>query len=103
MRYVLCLILLCNSIITYTTEANSETPQSQEIVLYYSSKCPYSKKVLSYLSNQDIKIPMKDVLYDAQAKTELKQYGYMIVPCLVVKGTPIYDANDIIEWLSKNF
>ena len=72
------------------------------IVLYYSSKCPYSKKVVDYISSRKIDVVMKNVLYDAKAKEELRQYGHMVVPCLVVDGEPIYDANAIVEWLSNH-
>src|SRR4051812_4663780 len=75
----------------------------QSVVLYYSPRCPYSKKVLSYLDSQDIDIPCKNVTIDATARDELKKYGgHLVVPCLIVDQQPIYNANDIIAWLQKH-
>ena len=46
---------------------------------------------------------MKNVKMDPEAKEELlEQGGHLVVPCLMVDGEPIYDANKIIEWLSAH-
>jgi glutaredoxin 3 len=100
MRYFLSLIFLCQTFVL--PAAAEEKHQTYTVMLYYSSRCPYSKKVLSYLDAHGMKIPMKNVLFEAGAKEELKQYGYMVVPCLVVNGQAIYDSNDIIDWLSQH-
>ncbi len=81
----------------------AEEFQIQSIALYYKPTCPHSKKVLSYLRSQHISIPLKDVTKDKQAKEDLRVIGgYLIVPCLIVNGSPIYDASDIIQWLSEH-
>lgn len=77
--------------------------QAYQVSLYYSPKCPYSQKVLAYLMQAGIQISLRNVLQDPSAKSELQAYGgYLIVPCLVVNGKAIYDANDIIGWLSSH-
>jgi glutaredoxin len=79
----------------------SDTPP--KLMLYYSGHCVYSKKVLNYLDQTQRKIPMKNVDISLEAKEELKKWGgTMIVPCLIVDGKPIYDANTIIEWLREH-
>lgn len=46
---------------------------------------------------------MKNVNADSEAKKELEERGgYLIVPCLIVNGTAIYDSTKIIDWLSEN-
>ena len=86
-----------------TSQPVAEELQIQSIALYYKPSCPHSKRVLAYLKSQNITIPLKDVTRDAQAKEELKIIGgYLIVPCLIVNGKPIYNDSDIIEWLSQN-
>jgi glutaredoxin len=46
---------------------------------------------------------MKNVKIDNPARKELEQQGgYLVVPCLIVNGQAIYDANDIIDWLSAH-
>ncbi|MGH2611551.1 MAG: glutaredoxin family protein [Rhabdochlamydiaceae bacterium] len=81
----------------------AEKPRIQLIALYYSPKCPHSQKVLSYISSHKLSVPLKDVTQDEQAKEELRTMGgYMVVPCLIVDGKPIYQDKDIIEWLSEH-
>lgn len=46
---------------------------------------------------------MKNVKIDNPARQELlEQGGYLIVPCLIVNSQAIYNANDIIDWLSEH-
>jgi len=102
MKYLLAFLLLATGFNLPETYG-AQKQQSYDVMLYYSPRCPYSKKVLSYLKQTGITIPMKNVNGDAAAKEELlKNGGYMIVPCLFVDGTPIYDSSKIIEWLSEN-
>jgi len=50
-----------------------------------------------------IQVPMKNVKADRKAIEELQVLGgHLIVPCLIINGTAIYDANDIIDWLSAH-
>jgi len=77
--------------------------QAIELMLYYSPTCPYSRKVLHYLDSIDKIVPMKDVSHDPEAKRELLEIGgEKIVPCLIIDGVALYDAHDIIEWLSSH-
>jgi glutaredoxin 3 len=80
-----------------------EQPQIESIALYYSPKCPHSQRVLAYMRSQNITIPLKNVTQDKEAKEVLRTVGgYMIVPCLIVNGKPIYQDSDIIQWLSEH-
>jgi glutaredoxin len=101
MKYFLSFLFLCSSFTCI--EAQAQKQQTYQIMLYYSPQCPYSKKVLAYLERSGIKIPMKNVKADPAAKEELQQQGgHLVVPCLIVNGEPIYDANNIIDWLSAH-
>jgi len=72
-------------------------------VLYYSPRCPHSQKVLSFLRQENITLPLKDVTQDENAKEELINVGgYAVVPCLIIDGKPIYDDNAIITWISDH-
>lgn len=96
MKYLTVLLLLLKLFAPL-----SAAEKTDDITLYYSPRCPHSQKVLAYLNQSGIKISLKNVLQDANAKKELQECGgYMIVPCLVVNGRAIYDASDIIQWLS---
>ncbi len=78
-------------------------PHVYSIALYYSPRCPYSKKVLDYLNQAHLSIPLKNVTIDPQAKEELKSVGgFLTVPCLIVDGNPIYEVSNIIDWLSTH-
>jgi len=101
MKYLLSFFLFCSS---FTIEAYSaQQEKTYQITLYYSPQCPYSQKVLSYLRNSGIQIPMKNVKIDGTAREELlKKGGHLFVPCLIVNGEPIYNANDIIDWLKSH-
>lgn len=71
--------------------------------LYYSNHCPYSKKVLNYLYAIHKKVPMTDVQNNPEAKEYLKTHGgLMQVPCLFIDGQPLYESDDIIQWLSEH-
>ncbi len=102
MKYLLCFFLFCSSLIIQETHA-AQKENSYQVTLYYSPQCPYSQKVLSYLKDSGMKIPMKNVRLDRTARQELEQQGgHLIVPCLIVNGNPIYNANDIIDWLKTH-
>lgn len=97
------LILILADIAPPTQAARVEEPHIQSIALYYSPRCPYSQKVLSYMREENISIPLKDVTVDAVAKEELKTIGgNSVVPCLIVDGKAIYESDAIIEWLKEH-
>jgi glutaredoxin len=99
---LLASLLLTIGDLAAATTSSVET-QVQSIALYYSPRCPHSQRVLSYMRSQNISVPLKDVTQDSQAKEELRVIGgHLIVPCLIVDGSPIYQDADIIQWLSEN-
>lgn len=102
MKYLLSCLLIFSSF-HFTPAYGAEKQQTYQITLYYSPQCPHCQKVLSYMRQAGIKVPMKNVKADRKAKDELKEIGgYLVVPCLIVNGMAIYDANDIIDWLSAH-
>ena len=102
MKYFLSFFLFFSSF-AYLPTYGAEKQQTYQITLYYSPSCPYCTKVLSYLKKTGIQIPMKNVKNDSEAREELlKVGGHAYVPCLVVDGEAIYNANDIIDWLSAH-
>ena len=99
MKYILSFVLFFSAVAPSVESA--ETIQKYQVTLYYSPQCPYSKKVLSYLKQSGIKIEMKNVKIDGVAREELiERGGYAVVPCLIIDGRALYDANLIIDWLS---
>lgn len=104
MRIALTLILLLETpAFAFHIKQVSTAQESPSLVLYYSSHCPYSQKVLRYLKNIHKTVTMKDVVDNPQNKEELSRAGdQLLVPCLVIEGKAIYHADAIIEWLSKH-
>jgi glutaredoxin len=77
--------------------------QSQ-LELYYMPSCPYCRKVLNFMHKNDIDLPLHDINSDMAAETELvKVGGKRQVPCLFIDGAPLYESEDIIDYLSEKF
>jgi glutaredoxin len=76
----------------------------KSLVLYVKNLCPYCRKVTTYMSQNDIDIPIKDVYSDVDAMAELVTVGGKNqAPCLFVDGKPLYESDDIIAFLEKEF
>lgn len=73
------------------------------LVLYIRANCPYCRKVLESLKGMHKTIVIKDIGNNAQYAQQLVQIGgKQQVPCLVINGKPLYESNDIIEWLENH-
>lgn len=82
---------------------SSKNTTQPELILYYSPSCPFCKKVLKYLAEKNPPISLKNVSIDPIAKEELYHIGGKVqVPCLFIDGTPLYESQDIIDWLKDH-
>lgn len=71
--------------------------------LYYTDGCPYCRKVINYIESKNIALTRKNIQTDPGANRELKAIGGKNqVPCLFIDGEPLYESNDIIDWLKNN-
>lgn len=76
----------------------------KNLTLYYIPTCPYSGKVLNYLENEKIELELKNIKEKRKWNKELKVIGGKTqVPCLVIDGSPLYESDDIINWLKENY
>jgi glutaredoxin 3 len=76
----------------------------RNLTLYYNPSCPYCTKVIFFMDGNDIELPMKDISTDPQALRELTSIGGKNqVPCLFVDGIPMYESEDIIDFLKEEF
>ena len=74
------------------------------LTLYYMDSCPYCNKVLNYMKQSGISLPMKNVKENPLFHQELmKMGGKGQVPCLVIDGKALYESDDIIQWLKINW
>lgn len=74
------------------------------LTLYHFEGCPYCKRVRDFMAQNNISIPLKDILKNPEYREELRKIGGKEqVPCLVIEGKALYESLDIIEWLKKNW
>ena len=67
------------------------------------STCPYCIKVMSFMEDNSIAVPLRDIEADEEAaKTLISVGGKRQVPCLFIDGQPLYESDDIIAWLRAN-
>ena len=74
--------------------------------LYYYDSCPYCQKVLRAMRRMHIedKINLKNILRSQEAADTLVRVGgKRQVPCLFIDGKPMYESDDIVEWLTREF
>ena len=69
------------------------------MVLYYKPTCPFCHKVLAFMEEEDIAMPMRDTLEPGVKDDLVRIAGKGQVPCLVVDGFPMFESDDIIRFL----
>lgn len=76
---------------------------THELELFMKPTCPYCIKVMNFMSENNITIPLRDIVADeSAAETLVAIGGKRQVPCLFIDGKPLYESDDIIEWLRDN-
>lgn len=76
---------------------------THELELFMKPTCPYCIKVMNFMSENNITIPLRDIVADESAAETLATVGgKRQVPCLFIDGKPLYESGDIIEWLHDN-
>jgi glutaredoxin len=66
--------------------------------------CPFCKKVIQFMERNNIEVEMVDIQADPKNEEELiKLGGKDQVPMLLIDGKPLYESNDIIQWLKDNY
>jgi len=73
-----------------------------KLTLFFRPFCPFCRKVLDYISQERIEIPLKDVGDDSNQRELIKLGGKAQVPCLIIDDQALYESGDIIEWLGEN-
>ncbi len=71
----------------------------ENLVLYMKPTCPFCQKVLAYMQDQDIACEMKNTLEPGVAEELIAIGGKKQVPCLIIDGSPMYESDDIIQYL----
>lgn len=69
--------------------------------LYMFPSCPYCRRVMAMIDASG----RKDVVYhnihanETDRQTLIRVGGKEQVPCLFIDGKPMYESQDIIDWL----
>lgn len=72
--------------------------------LFMMPTCPFCQKVLSFMKDRGIELPLRDITAEPEARAELERVGGKVqVPCLFIDGKPMYESGDIIAYLDKTF
>lgn len=75
----------------------------RKLELFMKPTCPYCIKVMSFMEENGITVPLRNIEADEDAaKTLVNVGGKRQVPCLFIDGQPLYESGDIIEWLRAN-
>ena len=70
-----------------------------DMYIYVKPGCPYCAKVDRFLGESGIEIEHRSVFEGTNADDLLALGGKTQSPCLVVDGQPMYESDDIIEYL----
>ena len=75
-----------------------------ELLLYYKPTCPFCQKVLHFIDDQGIELPLKNIDQNAGFRKELLDIGGKTqVPCLFINGQALYESEIIVDWLRQNY
>lgn len=71
--------------------------------LYILETCPYSRKVMNYMDEHNIKYKKHDITDSENLEMLIELGGEQQVPFLVDtdNGVKMYESDDIIEYVSK--
>lgn len=75
---------------------------ANEYVLYYKPECPYCQKVLAFLEEAKLELPMKNIHEGTIQQDLINIGGKKQVPCLIINGEALYESDDIIKFLKEN-
>jgi glutaredoxin len=74
-----------------------------ELILYHRETCPFCLRVRKWIQKKGIAVPLKDITDPRYRQELVKTGGQQQVPCLVIDGKALYESDDIIAWLEKNY
>lgn len=71
--------------------------------LFVLTGCPYCAKVLTFMKDRGIELPVRNISEDAEARQTLEAVGGKVqCPCLFIDGKPLYESDDIIAYLDAH-
>lgn len=71
--------------------------------LYKFDACPYCQRVMKVIEEKKIKVTYLDIYENTNNMQKLMLItGKKTVPCLFIDGDPMFESQDIINWLLRN-
>jgi glutaredoxin 3 len=74
----------------------------KSLKLYIRHSCPYCHKVITFIKKNNLELALCDIGVSEHLAELLKVGGKRQVPCLFIDGMPLYESDDIIQWLKKH-
>ena len=74
-----------------------------QLELFYYNECFFCQKVLNELNTLGAKVDYKNI-YENQNNLQklFSETGRKTTPCLFINGSPMFESQDIIDWLRDN-
>lgn len=71
--------------------------------LYFFPTCPYCQRVLEVIKEEKREVLLIDIQKNFEGLQKLlKDTGRQTVPCLYIDEKPLFESQEIINWLLKN-
>jgi glutaredoxin len=85
-------------------KAKTREGATLDLELYKFDSCPYCVKVMRVVDALKVPVTMRDIMEDASAARKLVEVGGDDqVPCLFIDGKPLYESDDIVDFLNEKF
>lgn len=77
--------------------------KARSLELFYRPTCPFCQKVLLWMENHNVdNVVLFDITSNTAAEKRLVEVGgKKQVPCLFIDGKPMYESDDIIDYLGN--
>ncbi len=75
----------------------------KKLELFYYDSCYFCRLVLSVIEELNLKVEMKNILEDrSNLQRLMNDTGRRTVPCLYIDNVPMFESEDIMDWLEQN-
>ena len=76
----------------------------KDLQLYVKNGCPFCRKVEGFMKRSGIELTLHNIdESDADRSYLVEHGGKRQVPCLFIDGEAMYESNDIIDYLGREF
>ena len=88
---------------SFTLLPKDSSVRKTKLDLFYYDECYFCQKVLREIERLDLKISFKHIYEDQKnLQALIDKTGRKTTPCLFINGEPMFESDDIIEWLREN-